>query len=122
MQAILLLRSFRHALMMSSVHSFNHIVLICMDSRCQLWFNFMKNSLIKLSTNYNRVLRRFLCISISYSVSNMFVLEVFLPLLNFCVNLYIRLTSPRHLPTLGHLPPDISSPNNCPPPPQHLPS
>ena len=40
---------------------------------CQLWFNSTKSSLIKLSTSYNSVLRRLLCISKPYSASNMFV-------------------------------------------------
>ena len=40
---------------------------------CQLWFNSTKSSLIKLSTSYNSVLRRLLCISKQYSASNMFV-------------------------------------------------
>ena len=40
---------------------------------CQLWFNSKKSSLIKLSTSYNSVLRRLLCISKPYSASNMFV-------------------------------------------------
>ena len=39
---------------------------------CQLWFNSTKSGLIKLSTSYNSVLRRLLCISKSCSASNMF--------------------------------------------------
>ena len=51
------------ALMMSSAHCSSHIV----------WFNSTKSSLIKLSTIYNSVFRRLLCISNPYSASNMFV-------------------------------------------------
>ena len=40
---------------------------------CQLWFNSMNISLIKLSTSYYSVLRRLLCISKACSASNMFV-------------------------------------------------
>ena len=40
---------------------------------CQLWFNSTKSSIKKLSTSYNSVLRRLLCISKLYSASNMFV-------------------------------------------------
>ena len=39
----------------------------------ELWFNSTNSSLIKLSTSYNSVLRRLLCISNPYSASNMFV-------------------------------------------------
>ena len=40
---------------------------------CQLWFNSTKRSLMKLSTSYNSVLCRLLCISKSYNATNMFV-------------------------------------------------
>ena len=40
---------------------------------CQLWCNSTKGSINKLSTSYNSVLRRLLCISKPYSASNMFV-------------------------------------------------
>ena len=39
----------------------------------QLWFNSTKDSLHKLMTSYNTVLRRLLCISLRYSASQMFV-------------------------------------------------
>ena len=56
------------------------------------WFNSTKSSLIKLSTIYNSVLRRLLCISKPYIVPvTCLFLEVFIPLLNFCVNLSIDL-------------------------------
>ena len=40
---------------------------------CQLWFNLTKNSIKKLSTSYNSVLCRLLCISKPTRASNMFV-------------------------------------------------
>ena len=40
---------------------------------CQLWLNLTKSSVNKLSTSYNSVLRRLLCISKPYSARNMFV-------------------------------------------------
>ena len=42
---------------------------------CLLWFKFnsTKSSINKLSTNFNSVLRGLLCISKTYSASNMFV-------------------------------------------------
>ena len=40
---------------------------------CQLWFNSTKSNIKKLSTGYNSVLRRLLCISKPYSASNMLV-------------------------------------------------
>ena len=69
------------------------LLLYCTNMYCcQLWFNSTKISFIKLSTSYNSVLRRLLCISKPYSASNIFLfLEVFLPLLNYCVNLSIDL-------------------------------
>ena len=39
----------------------------------QLWFNSTKDSLRKLRTSYNTVLRTLLCISLPYSASQMFV-------------------------------------------------
>ena len=47
--------------------SFSDTVLI------KLWFNSTKSSIKKLSTSYNSVLRRLLCISKPYSASYMFV-------------------------------------------------
>ena len=57
------------ALMMSSAHCSSHIVLVVNYAL----INSTKSSLIKLSTSYNSVLRRLLCISKLYSASNMFV-------------------------------------------------
>ena len=71
MQANLLLRNFRYC--------FDDVKCTLFQSYCtnmyccQLWFNSTKSSLIKLSTSYNSVLRRLLCISKPYSASNMFV-------------------------------------------------
>ena len=46
----------------------------CTSMYCsQLWFNSTKDSLRKLRTSYNTVLRRLLCISLPYSASQMFV-------------------------------------------------
>ena len=71
MQAIVLLRNVRYC--------FDDVKCTLFQSYCtnmyccQLWFNSTKSSLIKLSTSYNSVLRRLLCISKPYSASNMFV-------------------------------------------------
>ena len=71
MQPNLLLRNFRHcsddvkcALFLSYCTNMYY---------CELCFNTTKNSLIKLSTSYNSVVSRFLCIARPYSASNMFV-------------------------------------------------
>ena len=58
------------ALMICSVHCFNHIVLICIVVSYGL--TLQKSSLIKLSTSYNSVLRCFLFISKSCNTNNMF--------------------------------------------------
>ena len=48
----------------------------CTSMYCsQLWFNSTKDSLRKLSTSYNTVLRRLLCISLPYSDSQMCVTQ-----------------------------------------------
>ena len=91
MQANLLLRNFRPgiALMMSSAHCSSHIVLIC------------------IVVNYGLTLRKVVKSSYTQATTVCFVdfsvflnhivpvtclfLEVFLPLLNFCVNLSIDL-------------------------------
>ena len=89
MQANLFLRNFRYC---SDDVKCTLFQSYCTNMyRCQLWFNSTKSSLIKLSTSYNSELRRLLCMSKSYSASNMIVLEVFLSLLNFSVNLSIEL-------------------------------
>ena len=71
MQANLLLRSFRHC---SDDVKCSLFQTYCTNMYCcQLWFNSTKSSINKLSTSYNSVLRRLLCISKPYSASNMFV-------------------------------------------------
>ena len=72
MQANLLLRNFRHC---SDDVKCSLFRTYCtnMYNCCQLWFNSTKSSINKLSTSYNSVLRRLLCISNSYSASNMFL-------------------------------------------------
>ena len=72
MQANLLLRNFRHYSDDVNVLCFRHIAPIYMYW-CQLWLNSTKSGINKLSTSYNSVLRRLLCISKPYSASNMFV-------------------------------------------------
>ena len=71
LQANLLLRNFRYC---SDDVKCTLFQSYCTNMYCcQLWFNSTKSSLIKLSTSYNSVLRRLLCISKSYSASNMFI-------------------------------------------------
>ena len=68
MQANLLLRNFRYC---SDDVKCTLFQSYCTDMYCsQLWFSSTENSSIKLSTSYNSVLRRPLCISIPYSASN----------------------------------------------------
>ena len=91
MQANLLLRNFRYC---SDDVKCTLFQSYCTNMYCcQLWFNSTKSSLIKLSTSYNSVLRRLVCISKPYSAGPVtcLFLEVFLPLLNYCVNLSIDL-------------------------------
>ena len=88
MQANLLLRNFRYC---SDDVKCTLFQSYCTNMYCcQLWFNSTKSSLIKLSTSYNSVLRRLLCISKPYTIVPVtcLFLEVFLPLLNFYVSLY----------------------------------
>ena len=71
MQANLLLRNFRHC---SDDVKCSLFQTYCTNMYCcQLWINSTKSSINKLSTSYNGVLRRLLCISKPYSASNMFV-------------------------------------------------
>ena len=56
-----------------------------------MWFNSAMNSLRKLSTSYNSVLRRLLGISQSYSASNMFVSRGILTFSDLLQNLYAGL-------------------------------
>ena len=71
LQANLLLRNFRHC---SDDVKCALFQTYCTNMYCcQLWFNSTKSSIKKLSTSYNSVLRRLLCISKPYSASNMFV-------------------------------------------------
>ena len=71
MQANLLLRHFRHC---SDDVKCSLFQTYCTNMYCcQLWFNSTKSSINKLSTSYNSVMRRLLCISKPYSASNMFV-------------------------------------------------
>ena len=71
MQANLFLRNFRYC---SDDVKCTFVQSYCTNMYCcQLWFNSTKSSLIKLSTSYNSVLRRLLCISKPYTASNMFV-------------------------------------------------
>ena len=71
LQANLLLRNFRHC---SNDVKYALFQTYCTNRYCcQLWFNSTKSSIKKLSTRYNSVLRRILCIYKPYSVSNMFV-------------------------------------------------
>ena len=104
MQANLLLRNFRHS---SDDVKCTLFQSYCTNMYCcQLWFNSTKSSLIKLSTSYYSVLRRLLCISKPYCASICLFLEVFLPLLNFCVNLSIDLNtdlSKAQTPLLQHV-------------------
>ena len=87
MQANLLLRNFRHC---SDDVQFSLFQTYCTNMYCcQLWFNSTKSSIINLSTSYNSVLRRLLCISKPYSVT--YTSRAFLHLQNFCVNLFIDL-------------------------------
>ena len=70
MQANLLPHNFRHC---SDDVKYALFQSYCTNMYCcQLGFNFTTNSLIKLSTSYNSVLR-LLCIPKPYSASNMFV-------------------------------------------------
>ena len=70
-EAHLLLLNFRYC---SDDVKYGLFQSYCTDMYCcQLWFNSMNICLIKLSTSYNSVLRRLLCISKPYSASNMFV-------------------------------------------------
>ena len=71
MQVNLLLRNFRYCSddVKCTLFQSYRTNMYC----CQLWFNSTKNNLIKLSTSYNSVLCRLLCISKPYSASNMFV-------------------------------------------------
>ena len=71
MHANLLLRNFRYCSDHVKCALFQSY---CTDMYCyQLWFNSTKSSLIKLSTSYNSVLRRLLCIFKPNSASNMIV-------------------------------------------------
>ena len=71
LQANILLRNFRHC---SDDVKFALFQTYCTNMYCcQLWFNSTKSSIKKLSTSYNSVLRRLLCIYKPYSASNMFV-------------------------------------------------
>ena len=71
MQANLLVRNFRHC---SDDVKCSLFQTYCTNMYCcQLWFNSTKSNINKLSTSYNSVLRRLLCISKPYSASNMFV-------------------------------------------------
>ena len=71
LQANLLLRNFRHC---SDDVKCAFFQTCCTNMYCcQLWFNSIKSSTKKLSTSYNSVLRRLLCISKPYHASNMFV-------------------------------------------------
>ena len=71
MQANLLLCNFRHC---SDDVKCSLFQTYCTNMYCcQLWFNSTKSSINKLSTSYNSVLRRLLCISKPYRASNMFV-------------------------------------------------
>ena len=70
-RANLLIRNFRHYTDKVKCYLFQSY---CTNMYCsQLWFNSTKDSLRKLRTSYNTVLRRLLCISLLYSVSQMFV-------------------------------------------------
>ena len=71
MKTTLLLRNFRHC---SDDVKCSLFQTYCTNMYCcQLWFYSTKSSINKLSTSYNSVLRRLLCISKPYSASNMFV-------------------------------------------------
>ena len=90
MQADLLLRNFRHC--SDDVKCFLFQTYCTNMYCCQLWFNLTKSSIKKLSTSYNSVLRRLLCISKPYSASNMFISRADnVDLQNFCINLFIDL-------------------------------
>ena len=68
MQANLLLHNFRHC---SDDVKCSLFQTYCTNMYCcQLWFNSTKSSINKLSTSYNSVLRRLLCISKPYSASS----------------------------------------------------
>ena len=64
-RANLLIRNFRHCTDKVKCYLFQSY---CTSMYCsQLWFNSTKDSLRKLMTSYNTVLRRLLCISLTYS-------------------------------------------------------
>ena len=89
MQANLLLRNFRHC---SDDVKCSLFQTYCTNMYCcQLWFNSTKSSINKLSTSYNSVLRRLLCISKPYSAVTCLFPGEFHYLQNFCVNLFIDL-------------------------------
>ena len=70
-RANLFIRSFRHCTDKVKCYLFQSY---CTSMYCsQLWFNSTKHSLRKVRTSYNTVLRRLLCISLTYSASQMFV-------------------------------------------------
>ena len=64
MQANLLLRNFRYC---SDDVKCTLFKSYCTNMYCcQLWFNSIKSSSIKLSTSYNSVIRRLFCISVCF--------------------------------------------------------
>ena len=70
-RANIFISSFRHCTVKVKCYLFQSY---CTSMYCsQLWFNSTKNSLRKLRTSYNTVLRRLLCISLPYSAGEMFV-------------------------------------------------
>ena len=72
-RANLVIRNFRHCTCSDKVKCYL-FQSYCTSMYCsQLWFNSTKDSLSKLRTSYNTVLRRLLCISLPYSASQMFV-------------------------------------------------
>ena len=88
LQANLLLRNFRHC---SDDVKCALFQTYCTNMYCcQLWFNSTKSSIKKLSTSYNSVLRRLLCISKPYIVQVICLYQQEFPhLLNFYGSLYI---------------------------------
>ena len=88
-QANLLIRNFRHYTDKVKCYLSQSY---CTSMYCsQVWFNSTKDSLRKLRTSHNAVLRRLLYISLPYSASQMLVIEEFPCLMNCCANQYIIL-------------------------------
>ena len=102
LQANLLLRNFRHC---SDDVKCALFQTYCTNMYCcQLWFNSTKSSIKKLSTSYNSVLRRHVCISKPYSASNMFIsrgIPTFAELLRKSIYRFTKRTESSFNPIIG---------------------